>query len=261
MGGWRLLVSLCALVVALGAARAAHAESEKERQDRARALSKEGQSRYDLGKFDEAITLFEASYEVWPFPVTLYNLGQTWRQKGDAKKALFYYRAYLRNEPDAPNRAYVEARIKELEKIVQQQEAVKEKPPEGTQEPTTQPAKVPPPALPPPAPRVDAPRTHWYGDWVGWSLAVGGAGPLGVGTWALLDAERLEDDAEGVDDAVATELYDKASERRWLGGPLTIVGAGLLTAGIWKLAVHDDAGSTGTTVGIGPNGIFVAGTW
>jgi hypothetical protein len=42
-------------------------------------------------------------------------LGQAYRLTGNASQALLAYKAYLRNVPDAPNRAEVEGRIAELQ--------------------------------------------------------------------------------------------------------------------------------------------------
>jgi hypothetical protein len=41
----------------------------------------------------------------------------------------------LRNKPDADNRELVEQRIAELEKLIDEEERSRQKPPQGTQEP------------------------------------------------------------------------------------------------------------------------------
>src|SRR5262249_11762262 len=63
--------------------------------------------------------------------------------KGDAPKAIFFYRGYLRNAPKAPNRAEIEARIAALQK------EANEKP-----TPATPVAPPPPPVTPAPAPHA-----------------------------------------------------------------------------------------------------------
>jgi tetratricopeptide (TPR) repeat protein len=115
----------------------------------ARTLYAEGQKAYDLGKFDEAATLFERGYAEHPDPVFLYNLGQCHRQLGKNDRALFFYRGYLRNKPDAANRTQVEQLIADLEKARQTQTGGAPPP-----EPTTPP---PPPPAPEPPPVVTAP--------------------------------------------------------------------------------------------------------
>ena len=72
-----ILAPLVATTTALVAApHAAHAEDAKERMNRAYALIAEGKTRFDLGKFDEAIDLFQKAYEVYPYPEALYSMAQ-----------------------------------------------------------------------------------------------------------------------------------------------------------------------------------------
>ena len=118
---------------------------------KAKALYAEGQNAYDLGKFEEASALFEKGYAEQPDPVFLYNLGQCHRQLGKNDRALFFYRGYLRNKPDAQNRAQVEKLIDDLEKArqTQTQTPIAPIPPGGTPQPE--------PVTPPPAPQVTPP--------------------------------------------------------------------------------------------------------
>src|SRR5262249_30142314 len=78
-------------------------------------------------------------------PIFLYNIAQAYRQKADFQKAIFFYRAYLREEPRARNRAEVEGRIADLQKQLDAQ-------------PPPQPEPEPPPPAPPPPPPAPAPR-------------------------------------------------------------------------------------------------------
>jgi tetratricopeptide (TPR) repeat protein len=72
---------------------------------------------YNLGNFSRAITGFENAYRAsgGTAQVILYNIGQAKRQAGDVRGAVEAYKAYLREKPDASNRAAVETRIRELE--------------------------------------------------------------------------------------------------------------------------------------------------
>ena len=58
---------------------------------------------------------YEAAYERKPLPGFLYNIAQCHRNLGNYKQAIFGYRNYLRQVPDAANREAVEALIDELE--------------------------------------------------------------------------------------------------------------------------------------------------
>jgi hypothetical protein len=78
----------------------------------------EGTKAYSLGEFPRAITEFKAAYNAKAEPTLLFNIAQSYRLAGDPNQALFFYRSYLRNKPDAINRRDVERRIKELEKQI-----------------------------------------------------------------------------------------------------------------------------------------------
>jgi tetratricopeptide (TPR) repeat protein len=278
--GWlRSIAVALAMVLMLLSAGVARADEPEEQRSRALALIKEGRARYDLGKFDEAILLFQQAYEVWPYPEALFNLAQAWRQKGDARKAVFYYRSYLRNKPDAANREEVEQRIAELEKNIAAEESAKEKPPEGTTTPTDKPPEEPQqppadlyppkqvepePAAPAPVqanPSWDAPQPRWYGDSWGWWLTGAGAVAAGIGVYLLIDAAQLEDDADAADESKAGALFEQANDRRTIGWPTLGAGAALLTAGIIKLAIPPERIPGQPTVSVGAASLDLSWTF
>ncbi len=255
----RHAIKLILVLIVLGTGLARAQESEDDRKTRALALLKEGRSKFDLGKFEEAEKLFEQSYEVWPYPEALYNLGQCWRKLGDPVKAIHFYKAYLRNKPNAANRTEVEARIAEMEKLVDEQKQSAEKPPQGTQEPgvTMQPTDVRRDdkkldlthTLPP----VEATHVEpWYRDRWGWLIGGAGLVGVGVGVGFLVDASLIEDDANSADQFHAPALYAKADDRRTTGTVLAVVGGAALAVGVIKLVVHDHdkAPSSGPTTDV-----------
>ncbi|HVU51969.1 MAG TPA: tetratricopeptide repeat protein, partial [Polyangia bacterium] len=71
---------------------------------RAKEFFQQGTTYFNLGDFDKAIEAFQEAYKAKPDPLFLYNIGQAYRLKGDAGKAIFFYKGYLRNAPKAPNR-------------------------------------------------------------------------------------------------------------------------------------------------------------
>jgi tetratricopeptide (TPR) repeat protein len=82
----------------------------------AREHFQRGSTAYDLGHFLDAAQEYEAAYEAKRDPNLLFNIGQSYRFVPDYPKAMLAFRAYLRNAPDAPNRAEVEARLLELQR-------------------------------------------------------------------------------------------------------------------------------------------------
>jgi tetratricopeptide (TPR) repeat protein len=152
-----LVVAAVALVVL--AANAARADPESEAQEH----FKRGVKLYNLGHFQEAIPEFEKAYDLDPQPILLFNIAQSHRQNGNKERALFFYRRYLEQEPNATKRADVEQRMKELSQSLEQENEQKQKPPTEVSPPppglktaSPQPT-VPAPVAPPPVVTAEPP--------------------------------------------------------------------------------------------------------
>src|SRR4051812_8999427 len=98
---------ILAVLLVLSPCRAARADGDSVQQ--AKAAYESGMRLYKLGKYDEALTRFEHGFLARPDPAFLFNIGQCNRMLGRLDEELRAYRAYLRERPDASNRADVEA--------------------------------------------------------------------------------------------------------------------------------------------------------
>jgi tetratricopeptide (TPR) repeat protein len=123
----RILVAGVIVLSAL-AARADDLQSAREHYDK-------GTTFYDLQRFADAAHEYEQAFELKHDPALLFNIGQAYRFAGDSAKAIGAFRSYLRRMPKAPNRAEVEARIAEMQKLLDEQKKGQEKPPAGTLSP------------------------------------------------------------------------------------------------------------------------------
>lgn len=134
----RISVWLCGLLSALAlalAAAPAAAQSDADKQ-KAKQLYQRGKTQFDLGNFDEAVRLFKEAYATSPHPAFLFNVAQAYRQTGDCKQALFFYKRYLTVAGDkATNRELVEDHIEELTRTCEANEEMKSKPPLGAMSP------------------------------------------------------------------------------------------------------------------------------
>src|SRR5262249_9726401 len=97
-------------------------------------------------------------------PVLLYNIGEAWQKAGEGKKAVAAYKAYLKAQPKAQDRADVQKRIKMIEdkKFKIPDQSIAEAPPSKAQTMTPDfdaPAPAPVPEAPPPAAAPPAPAT------------------------------------------------------------------------------------------------------
>ena len=101
----RMLRALLFVVVAVGgvgvagaraataAAAIAAAATDNARPGRVRFEMAE--TKFNLGRFEEAAADYQAAYEAEPLPAFLFNLGQCYRNLGNYERAQFYFRRYV----------------------------------------------------------------------------------------------------------------------------------------------------------------------
>jgi len=134
----RKISLLCALVLAPTLA-AAQPKTPEE-------WYKEGENQYNLGNFEAAVKAFKEGFAQEPNEgkkaAYLYNVAQSYRQMKDCSNAQFFYKRFLAlkdadtAKPLSPQvRKDVEDRIKELEACAREQEAIKNRPPDGAIKP------------------------------------------------------------------------------------------------------------------------------
>lgn len=202
----RTMVMLTVLLLptlgqAAGPAAADGKAPEEAALEKARGLAKLGQRLYDTGQFAGALEKYQAAYDLRQEPALLFNIGQCHRMLRDHQRAVIAYRAYLRENPRAANRAAVE------ELLAEEQRAAALDPggarPESPGVPRANtPPETPPPtsALPPSEPpavvstppgkvALDPGPTERKGS--GSTLALGatalalGAAGVGLGAWLI----------------------------------------------------------------------------
>src|SRR5690606_2422345 len=85
---------------------------------KAQASFDAAQTEYLQGNYDAAAQGFQEAYAARPFPQFLYNVAASFHMKGKKtsdveayKKAVEFYRQYLKEEPNASDKAKVEKSI------------------------------------------------------------------------------------------------------------------------------------------------------
>jgi len=115
-----LALAILPLVVAAAPALAAAAEPAAAEVDsrtlEAKARFKQGVELYRQGKWGEAVEEFETAYRLKPHGVVRFNIAQCYEKLGQVAQALKSYHLYLREVPQAEDRAAVEASISTLER-------------------------------------------------------------------------------------------------------------------------------------------------
>jgi tetratricopeptide (TPR) repeat protein len=144
----QLLIVMTLLALSAGAALADDSDSAREHFVK-------GTRAYELGLYDEAIAEYMAAYKIKDDPAFLFNLGQAHRLAKHPAEALRFYKTYLAKLPKAPNRAEVEAKIADMNRLVEEQkQAVAQPVPNET---AAEPSQARPPAE---ASRADVPPTE-----------------------------------------------------------------------------------------------------
>jgi tetratricopeptide (TPR) repeat protein len=138
----RSISFVCAALLAPALAVAQPANPSKEADD----FYKEGETQYNLGNFAAAVDAFKKGYEAEPDTskkaAYLYNVAQSYRQAKDCGQSQFFYKRYLALKAEdtvkplkPEKRVEIEQMIKDLNVCVQQQEALKNRPPDTTKSP------------------------------------------------------------------------------------------------------------------------------
>jgi hypothetical protein len=148
----------CALLAATPSVAVAQKKgaTAEAKQREARDHYQKGVTHYNLGEFVQAIEEFKQAYAISQAHGLLFNIAQAYRLTQDHRQALYFYKTYLRLVPEAPNRADVESRMVEIEKLLAEQERLKNDKPVGTIPPG---ATTPEAAAPAPAPTSTPPAT------------------------------------------------------------------------------------------------------
>jgi hypothetical protein len=108
---------VAAVVLALAVTAAPMAADAQNRRavQRARLLFARGVHEYDQGHYRPALGFFTRAYELVPAPAVIYNIAQCHLSLGADADAARHFRLFLEQEPDAPNRAEVERKLREID--------------------------------------------------------------------------------------------------------------------------------------------------
>ena len=82
-----------------------------------RVLFERAETKFNLGRFEEALVDYQAAYEAEPLPAFLFNIGQCYRNLGNYERAQFFFRRYVQLDPRSPNRAAAEQLIAEMDRM------------------------------------------------------------------------------------------------------------------------------------------------
>lgn len=225
---------LTAVLLSCLSAVAETALSEKQKKARAREIYEAGERAFRIGDAQVAADRFKESYQLYPTPLILFNLGQVHKQLGDLEKAAFFFKQYLAaSEAENRYREDAQRRLEEVERALEEKRrATPAAPPAST---TASPQPSPPEpvvaiATPPPK-RTNRTFVIAGGAMLGLGvvgLAVGGAGAALASSAAddLTAATRAGDSFDA-----ATERRGKAMQTMSIVG-FAVGGVAAVTGGV-----------------------------
>ncbi|MDB4967740.1 MAG: hypothetical protein JWN44_3429 [Myxococcales bacterium] len=185
----KVLLAFVALALLSTVPRFARAENKNV----ARQAYEEGRRRYDLSEFGPALEAFKRAYLNYEDPAFLFNIAQCHRQLGKKDDAIRFYRSYLRNKSDTPNRDEVRAIVAKLESEVAEENARVASAARNT---TIAPANAAPMAASPPTnvltARPPARRQPVYKRWWLWTIVGVAAAGAATGIAVALTSQRTE---------------------------------------------------------------------
>ncbi len=130
------IAAFACLALAAPALRAQESSAkDKETLEEARQHAAKAKVHYDLGEYREAAEEYIVVYRLRPLPALLFNIAQSYRQAGMYEKARSFYKSYLREVPDAKNKADIEKSIREMDELLAKEKHTKNGPPKGVKEP------------------------------------------------------------------------------------------------------------------------------
>jgi tetratricopeptide (TPR) repeat protein len=229
---------------------------------------KRGVRLYNNQSFEAAIEEFKAGALAEPCATFDYNLGQSYRQLGRHKEALWHYQRFLNNgKPTGEVLAAVQQWVAEMQAHLTN--AAPTSPTEPAPEETSGSATGALAPMPTAARRDLAVLNETRRDdrasinWVGWTATGVGVAALGVTGFLFLRASSLEERANATPDALQRgELRDEAGTRR-LAAAVIVGGGVVLTAvGAYMLAAQSPRGNhtaVSVDVGLGNRGIVAFG--
>lgn len=209
-------------MVAIAVASPASAQPSTEHATRARALElfRASDAKYKTGQFEEAARLLRASYDLYPEPLILYNLGRALEGMGDFAGAVDQYERYLATATDIPDRGAIERRIETLRAQLATDRAT---------EPAT-PTSVP---ITGTTPTSSDEVARGGRRWLPWVIAGSGAVIVGVGgVLGVMSDSRHDDAVNEPIQAEAEKLQDQAKTLATTANVMFAIGGAVTIGGV-----------------------------
>jgi tetratricopeptide (TPR) repeat protein len=219
--------------------------------DEARGLFAAGRAAFADGRYEDARSYFQRSYELSRRPQLLYNLGQVEDRLRHDEAALASFEQYLAEVPDAENRVEVQARIDALRAAITRAR----EPADETEASADRASEAAPPEHGPTIPVAAIVLS---------ALAIG-AGGAAIGTWvAANDAYGAADrdcGASGCSEGRLSEIATLVDATNGLWVSALVLGVGAAIALPLELTTGGSEGAGTAWLELRPGGLALGGTF
>jgi tetratricopeptide (TPR) repeat protein len=222
----------------------------------ARVELERGLKLFKAGKYADAITAFDAGYEIDPHPDFLYARGQAQRRGGDCRRAIKSYNAFLETEPPASEVALTRQNIKTCEHVLAaSREDEDEDKPEAKETATPLPRTI--------VEVVEVEPARWYTDKLGLTLGAGSLVSFGTAIGFAIAASGNAASSGNANTIQEWVGYRDAWQRdKLVAGVATGIGAAFAIAAGFRLwSVSGDRAVTVATNAGGGTMIVLGGSW
>lgn len=122
-----VLATAIGVAVTVGAIETAQAQEQPSvsagKDAEAKGLFEAGVAAFAEGRYEDALGYFKRSYQLSQRSKLLYNIGQVSDRLRRDQQAVEAFEEYLKQEPDAPNKAEVESRVRVLREAIERNKA------------------------------------------------------------------------------------------------------------------------------------------
>src|SRR5262245_38147581 len=118
-GGRSVVIVVALLLGGVGTVAA----KKPDPKEAARAIVQKADRLYKLASYQEALEQYSSAYELYPAPGLLFNIGQCHRNLGNYERAVYFFEAYLKEEPKGAGASMAKQLLKESRASLAEQKA------------------------------------------------------------------------------------------------------------------------------------------
>ena len=115
---WALVLSVLLIFAPMPLAAQSQDDLSEAQQQQLVKLIESGKAAYERGEFEASLAEFRKAYDLYQHPDIIYRIALCHERLGEDREAVRYYRLFLAEAPNAPDRPKIEKTIAVIEKRI-----------------------------------------------------------------------------------------------------------------------------------------------